>query len=136
MRHFCAGIGDGNPVSTDPAYGAAAWHGTGLAPGCFLYTTDSTIVAPKLRGIQWTDSGTLWEWYHPVRHGDRLTMTVKLLDAVEKRGSTARAKAEGGRRAEIRAPRRYTAVALDTIAAAIAAEKSGGPQHGCGTRWR
>ena len=103
MHHFCAGIGDGNPVSTDPAYGAAAWHGTGLAPGCFLYTTDSTIVAPKLRGIQWTDSRTEWEWYYPVRHGDRLTMTVKLLDAVEKQGSTARAKAEGGLKYEPRA---------------------------------
>lgn len=76
VRHFRAGIGDDNPLFTDPAYGAAASHSAGLAPGCLLYTIDSTIVAPKLRGIQWMYGGTEWEWYHPVRHGDRLTNWV------------------------------------------------------------
>ncbi len=91
VRHFCYGIGDDNPLFCDPAYGAATRWGASLAPGCFLYTIDSAIVAPKLRGIQWMYGGTRWEWYRPIRHRDRFTTKVKLLDAVEKRGGKARA---------------------------------------------
>ena len=91
VRHFCYGIGDDNPLFCDPAYGAGTRWDASLAPGCFLYTIDSAIVAPKLRGIQWMYGGTRWEWYRPIRHRDRFTTKVKLLDAVEKRGSKARA---------------------------------------------
>ncbi|HYF18926.1 MAG TPA: MaoC family dehydratase N-terminal domain-containing protein, partial [Ramlibacter sp.] len=91
VRHFCWGIGDDNPLYCDPAYGASTRWGTGLAPGCFLYTIDTTVVAPKLRGIQWMYGGTDWEWYRPIRHRDSFTVRAKLLDAVEKRGARARA---------------------------------------------
>ena len=91
VRHFCWGIGDDNPLFCDPAYGAASrWH-SGLAPGCFLYTVDTTVVAPKLRGIQWLYGGTDWEWFEPIRHRDSFTVRARLLDAVEKRGTKARA---------------------------------------------
>jgi acyl dehydratase len=90
VRHFCWGIGDDNPLFCDPAYGAATRWGAGLAPGCFLYTIDSTVVAPKLRGIQWLYAGTTWEWCRPIRHRDAFTTSVKLLDAVEKTGGHAR----------------------------------------------
>jgi len=91
VRHFCYGIGDDNPLFCDPDYGAGTRWGASLAPGCFLYTIDSAIVAPKLRGIQWMYGGTRWEWYRPIQHRDRFTTKVKLLDAVEKRGGKARA---------------------------------------------
>ena len=90
MRHFCWGIGDDNPLFTDPAYGAASQWGTGLAPGCFLYTIDTTVVAPKLRGIQWLYSGTDFEWFEPIRHRDAFTVRARLLDAVEKSGGKAK----------------------------------------------
>ena len=89
VRQFCWGIGDDNPLFTDPAYGAASKGGTGLAPGCFLYTIDTTVVAPKLRGIQWLYGGTDFEWFEPIRHRDRFTVSAKLLDAVEKAGGKA-----------------------------------------------
>lgn len=91
VRHFSWGIGDENPLFCDPAYGVATRWGSGLAPGCFLYTIDTTVVAPKLRGIQWLYGGTDWEWYHPIRHRDSFTVRAQLLDAVEKRGSKAKA---------------------------------------------
>lgn len=91
VRHFCWGIGDDNPLFCDPDYGPNTRWGTGLAPGCFLYAIDTTVVAPKLRGIQWMYGGTDWEWYHPIRHGDRFSVRARLLDAVEKRGSKAKA---------------------------------------------
>ena len=90
VRHFCWGIGDDNPLFCDFDYGAQTRLGSGIAPGCFLYTIDSTVVAPKLRGIQWLYGGTRWEWYRPVRHRERMTTRVRLLDAVEKAGRNAR----------------------------------------------
>lgn len=90
VRHFCWGIGDENPLFCDPGYGRGTRWGSGLAPGCFLYTIDSAVVAPKLRGIQWMYGGTRWEWYRPIRHRDAFTTSVKLVDAVEKSGGTAR----------------------------------------------
>ena len=89
VRHFCWGLGDDNPLFTDPDYGAGTKWRSALAPGCFLYTIDTTVVAPKLRGIQWLYGGTDFEWYEPIRHRDRFTVSAKLLDAVEKAGGKA-----------------------------------------------
>lgn len=89
VRHFCWGLGDENPLFCDPAYGADTRWGGPIAPGCFLYTIDTTVVAPKLRGIQWLYGGTDWEWYRPIRHRDSFQVRARLLDAVEKQGGKA-----------------------------------------------
>ena len=89
VRHFCWGLGDENPLFCEPAYGAASRWKSALAPGCFLYTIDTTVVAPKLRGIQWLYGGTDWEWYLPIRHRDSFTVRARLLNAVEKQGGKA-----------------------------------------------
>lgn len=91
VRQFCWGIGDDNPLFCDPSYAADTQWGCGIAPGCFLYSVDSTVVAPKLRGIQWLYAGTDWEWYRPIRHRDSFSVRARLLDAVEKRGRKAQA---------------------------------------------
>lgn len=90
VRHFCWAIGDDNPLFCDADYGLGTRWQSGLAPGCFLFTIDSTVVAPKLRGIQWIYGGVDWHWYRPIRHRDRFTTKVQLVDAVEKTGSKAR----------------------------------------------
>ena len=89
VRHFCWGLGDENPLFCDSAYGAGTSWKVALAPGCFLYTIDTTVVAPKLRGIQWLYGGTDWEWYKPIRHRDSFTVRARLIDAVEKEGRKA-----------------------------------------------
>ena len=89
VRHFCWGIGDENPLFCDPDHGAASRWKSAVAPGCFLYTIDTTVVAPKLRGIQWLYGGTDFEWYRPIRHRDSFTVRAQLLDAVEKEGGKA-----------------------------------------------
>lgn len=90
VRQFCWGLGDENPLFCDPDYGARSDWGSALAPGCFLYTIDTTVIAPKLRGIQWLYGGTNWEWYKPIRHRDAFTVQARLLSATEKKGSKAR----------------------------------------------
>lgn len=89
VRRFCFSIGDSNPLFTDEDYGAASPWGQAIAPGCFLYTIDTTIVAPKLRGIQWVYAGTDWNWYREIPLRTRIQVDVELVDAVEKRGAFA-----------------------------------------------
>ena len=85
VRHFCWSLGDDNPLFCDAAYGTASRWKSALAPGCFLYTIDTTVIAPKLRGIQWMYGGTDWEWYKPLRHRDAFTVRGRLLDAVDRK---------------------------------------------------
>ena len=89
VRQFCWGLGDENALFCDPEYGLHSCWGSALAPGCFLYTIDTTVVAPKLRGIQWLYSGTQWQWYQPIRHRDSFSVEAKLISADEKQGSKA-----------------------------------------------
>jgi acyl dehydratase len=83
-------MGDDNPLWTDEEYGKRSPYGGIIAPPTFLYSIDSTIVAPGLRGVQWIYGGTRWENFRPVRVGDRITARPRLIDVVEKAGVHAR----------------------------------------------
>jgi acyl dehydratase len=88
IRHFVWGIGDDNPLWTDEEYaGGTRWGGV-IAPPCFLYAVDSTIVAPKLPGVQWIYAGTDWTWWDVVRCGDDLDSSAALTAVEEKSGRT------------------------------------------------
>ena len=53
IQHFAWGQGDDNPLWVDKDYAAKSPAGGLIAPPCILYAVDSTIVAPKLAGVQW-----------------------------------------------------------------------------------
>ncbi|MDP6832856.1 MAG: MaoC family dehydratase N-terminal domain-containing protein [Alphaproteobacteria bacterium] len=78
IRHFAWGIGDNNPLWFDPEYAAKSPIGTIAAPPCILYAVDSTIVAPKLAGVQWIYAGTEWTWYDHIRMDDSFRVEAKL----------------------------------------------------------
>ena len=83
ISHFAFGIGDDNPLWHDPEYAAKTrWRGVIGSP---LYATTVGIdETPKptaeqkelfrglFRGIGKYYSGAAWEWYKPIRPGDRL----------------------------------------------------------------
>jgi acyl dehydratase len=82
--------GDDNPLWCDEEYARrTAWGGV-IAPPTFLYSIDSTIVAPGLRGIQWIYGGTRWQHLRPVRLGDRITARARLIKMTEKSGTHAK----------------------------------------------
>ena len=62
IRHFAWGQGDDNPLWVDRDYAAASPAGSLIAPPCILYAVASTIVAPKLAGVQRIYAGTEWTW--------------------------------------------------------------------------
>jgi len=82
-------IGDDNPLWAQQDYARATVWGGVIAPPTFLYTIDSTIVAPGLRGIQWIYGGTRWEFHEPVRVGDTITARARLIRMTEKTGAHA-----------------------------------------------
>jgi acyl dehydratase len=82
--------GDDNPLWSDEEYARRTVWGGVIAPPTFLYTVDSTIVAPGLRGIQWIYGGTRWQHFIPVRVGDRITARARLIKITEKSGAHAR----------------------------------------------
>lgn len=86
IRHFAWGIGDNNPLWLDADYAAASPAGGMLAPPCILYGIDSTIVAPKLAGVQWIYAGTDWTWYDRIRLDDRFSVEAKLIEQEVKSG--------------------------------------------------
>jgi acyl dehydratase len=82
--------GDDNPLWSDEEYARRSVWGGVIAPPTFLYTIDTTIVAPGLPGIQWIYGGTRWEHFVPVRVGDRITARARLIKMTDKSGEHAR----------------------------------------------
>ncbi len=86
IQHFAWGQGDDNPVWTDEDYAENSPAGGLIAPPCILYAVDSTIVAPKLPGVQWIYAGTDWTWFDHIRRDDRFRVEVEMTNQAEKSG--------------------------------------------------
>ena len=86
IRHFAWGIGDDNPLWLDQDYAAACPTGGLTAPPCLLYALDSTIIAPKLPGVQWIYAGTDFAWFDHIRVNTTFEVEAKLLKQEIKSG--------------------------------------------------
>lgn len=82
-------VGDDNPLWADAEYAARTVWGGIVAPPTFLYTVDTTIVAPGFPAVQWIYGGTRWEHHKPVRLGDRIAAKARVIKLTEKRGKHA-----------------------------------------------
>lgn len=82
-------MGDDNPLWSSDQYARGTRWGGVIAPPTFLYSVDSTIVAPGLPGVQWVYGGTRWENFLPVRIGDRVTARARVIAVEEKSGAHA-----------------------------------------------
>ncbi len=80
-------VGDDNPLWTDAEYGKRTIWGATIAPPTFLYTVDTLIVAPGLRGVQWIHGGTRWSLHLPIRVGDTIVARGRVIDVQEKHGT-------------------------------------------------
>jgi len=86
FRHYARAYGGDNPLYTNPSYATdTRWDGL-VAPPTWLFTVDTTIVAPKLAGLQWIYAGTKFEFHEPVYRGDEFTVTVRQTDVKRKSG--------------------------------------------------
>src|SRR5690606_19347598 len=86
IRHFAYGIGDRNPLWTDPDYASSTPHGTLLAPPTILYATDRILsgYVSGLPGVHAMFAGTTFRWNRPPRLGDKVRGRAVLKDLIER----------------------------------------------------
>ncbi len=85
---FAQAIGDENPVFNDEAEARRGPYGTLIAPPTFLRL--ASAVRPELpfevpfdRRL---DGGSDWEYFYPVRPGDRINTVSRIADLAERNG--------------------------------------------------
>lgn len=83
IRHFAYGIGDRNPLWTEPDHGSE--HGV-LAPPTILFATDRILsgYVSGLPGVHAMFAGTTFRWHRRLRVGDRLHGVARLKDLIER----------------------------------------------------
>ena len=85
---FAAAIGDHNPVYIDEEAARATRYGGLIAPPTFLRSVtaprpDYPFAIPFERVL---DGGSDWEYFAPVRPGDRITAVSRIEDVNERNG--------------------------------------------------
>ena len=85
---FAQAIGDDNPVFNDEAAARETRYGGIIAPPTFLRSVASSrpelpFEFPFNRRL---DGGSEWEYFEPVRPGDRITAVARIDDISERKG--------------------------------------------------
>ena len=85
---FAQAIGDDNPLFNDEAEARKSKYGGLIAPPTFLRSMGSSrpqlpFDVPFDRNL---DGGSDWEYFEPVRPGDRITSVARIADMVEREG--------------------------------------------------
>ena len=85
---FAQAIGDSNPAFNDEVAARRSRYGGLVAPPTFLR---SMIPGPPRAEVRSPypavlDGGSDWEYFEPVRAGDRITVTLKITDIFEREG--------------------------------------------------
>ncbi len=88
IRRFAEAIGDPNPVYNDEAAARHTRYGGMIAPPTFCRSLGGgffniDLKLPMFRGL---DGGSDWEYFEPIRPGDRITIVSRLADIREGEG--------------------------------------------------
>ncbi|MET0389244.1 MAG: MaoC family dehydratase N-terminal domain-containing protein, partial [Polyangiales bacterium] len=85
IRHYAHGIGDDNPLWSDPGYAERTKYGTILALPSFLFSTSRIVsgYCGGLSGVHAMWAGADWTWYKHVQRGDTITTQAHLKDLIE-----------------------------------------------------
>ena len=90
IRRFAEAIGDSSPLYNDESGARKTRFGGMIAPPTFCRSLGSPIpnvtlpaLGESFRGL---DGGSDWEYFHPIRPGDRITVQSKLADLRESEG--------------------------------------------------
>jgi acyl dehydratase len=88
IRRFAEAIGDPNPLFNDEAAARKTRFGGMIAPPTFCRSLGAAIPEIKIgmgefRGL---DGGSEWEYFEPIRPGDRISVVSKIADIRESAG--------------------------------------------------
>ena len=85
---FAEAIGDTNPIFNDEVAARQSKYGGMIAPPTFLRSMSAGALKVDFR-IPYSanlDGGSEWEYFEPIRPGDRITVTTKIADLYERAG--------------------------------------------------
>jgi len=84
IRHYAHGIGDDNPLWSDPEYAAKTKYGSIIALPSFLFATNRIIsgYVGGLPGVHAMWAGADWTWHKPVMRNDVISTNAHLKDLV------------------------------------------------------
>ena len=85
---FAQAIGDNNPIYNDEAASRKTSFGTIIAPPTFLRSMRAVkpIIPFDIPFDRVLDAGSDWEYFQPVRAGDRITANAQVTDINERTG--------------------------------------------------
>ncbi len=85
IRHYAHGIGDDNPLWTDPEYAAKTQHGGIIALPSFLFATSRIVsgYVGGLPGVHAMWSGADWTWHKTVKRNDIISTEAHLKNLIE-----------------------------------------------------
>ena len=85
IRHYAHGIGDDNPLWTDPAYAETTRFGNIVALPSFLFSTSRIVsgYCGGLPGVHAMWAGADWTWRKHVLRGDTISTQARLKDLIE-----------------------------------------------------
>ena len=72
VRHYSLGLGDDNPLFTDPEYGQSTPYGDIIAPPTFPFTAFDGAVGAGLPGVQPIYAGTEWTFHRRIHRNSRI----------------------------------------------------------------
>jgi acyl dehydratase len=85
IRHYAHGIGDDNPLWSDPAYAAGTKYGRLVAPPSFVFALSRILsgYVGGLPGVHAMWAGADLTWHRPLLVGTEIRTTAYLKDLVE-----------------------------------------------------
>ena len=89
IRRFAEAIGDSNPLFNNEREARATRLGGMITPPTFGRSLSAAIPEVKLdmgESFRGLDGGSDWEYFEPIRPGDRITVQTKIADLRESDG--------------------------------------------------
>jgi acyl dehydratase len=90
IRRFAEAIGDPNPLFNDEQKARKTRFGGMIAPPTFCRSLGSPIPEVRLPALgdsfRGLDGGSEWEYFEPIRPGDRITVQTRLVELKESEG--------------------------------------------------
>ena len=85
---FAEAIGDTNPIYNDEVAARKSRYGGMVAPPTFLRSINAGPLKVDFRNPYSAnlDGGSEWEYFEPIRPGDRITVTTMIADIYERAG--------------------------------------------------
>ena len=88
IARFAGAIGDPNPLYRDEQASRGSRYGGIIAPPTFLRSMEAGPPKVELRTpyTALLDGGSEWEYFEPMRPGDTITVTSRIVDLTERTG--------------------------------------------------